>query len=144
MISSCTRKPAAGSPSGCLGLFSGLEYFDTAWLRRYNKAQNTLIPPLDMIRSCHEAGLLFFYGMMLDPFTRSLTDYGGSLRYLIDNVEVPLPYYLSIPVPFPGTPFFYDCVDQKALLPLTKLRDLDSTTITLWPLDSLNEVAAFV
>ena len=130
--------------SGCFGLFSGLESFDMAWLRRYNKAQNTLIPPLDMIRSCHEAGLLYFYGMMLDPFTRSLTELRRELKSLIDNIEVPLPYYLSIPVPFPGTPFFYDCLDQKALLPLTKLRDLDSTTITLWPLDSLNEVAAFV
>ena len=130
--------------SGCLGLFTGLESFDTAWLRRYNKAQNTLIPPLDMIRSCHEAGLLFFYGMMLDPFTRSLTDLRQELKSLIDAIEVPLPYYLSIPIPFPGTPFFYDCVDQRALLPLTKLRDLDSTTITLRPLDSLSDVAAFV
>jgi hopanoid C-2 methylase len=130
--------------SGCLGLFCGLESFDMAWLRRYNKAQNTLIPPLDMIRSCHEAGLLFSYGMMLDPFTRPLTELRQELKSLIDAVEVPLPYYLSIPVPFPGTPFFYDCLDQKALLPLTKLRDLDSTTITLKPLDPLSEVAAFV
>jgi hopanoid C-2 methylase len=130
--------------AGCLSLFTGLETFDMDWLRRYHKDQNTLIPPVDMIRSCHEAGLIFSYGMMLDPFTRSLTDLRRELKFLIDAVDIPLPHYLSIPVPFPGTPFFYDCVARRAFLPLTKLRDLDGTTITLKPLDPLGDVAAFV
>jgi hopanoid C-2 methylase len=130
--------------SGCQGLFCGLESFSMEWLRKYNKTQNTLIQPLDMIRSCHEAGLLFSYGMMLDPFTRSLTELQREVKYLIDTTEIPLPYYLSVPIPLPGTPFFYECVDQNALLPLTKLRDLDSTTIALRPLDPISEVAAFV
>ena len=130
--------------SGCQGFFCGLESFNMEWLRKYNKTQNTLIQPLDMIRSCHESGLLFSYGMMLDPFTRSLPDLRQELEWLIATIEIPLPYYLSVPVPLPGTPFFYECVDKNALLPLTKLRDLDSTTITLRPLEPINEVADFI
>ncbi|MGA8179720.1 MAG: radical SAM protein [Desulfobacterales bacterium] len=130
--------------SGCQVLFSGLETFDMKWLRKFKKIQNTLIPPLQIIRSCADAGIIFFYGMMLDPVQRSLSDLRQELEFVMATPEIPLPAYLSVPVPIPNTPFFFECVKKRALLPLTKLRDLDSTTLSLKPLEPIEKVAAFI
>jgi hypothetical protein len=130
--------------SGCQVLFSGLESLSMEWLRKFNKVQNTLMPPLQMIRSCDEAGIIFSYGMMLDPFERSLAELRQELEFIIATPEIPLPSYLSVPVPILKTPFFFECVAKKALLPFTKLRDLDSTTLSLKPLEPIRKVAAFI
>ena len=55
-----------------------------------------------------------------------------------------LPGFITLPIPLLGTPFFRDCLDQEAFLPNTKLRDLDGTTVSLRPLDSMNRVLRFV
>jgi hopanoid C-2 methylase len=130
--------------SGCLALFSGVESFDIRWLQNARKLQNTRMPQSEMIRKCLDAGIVFLYGMMLDPFTRSIQDLRSELEFIFDTPEISLPSYLSIPVPIPGTPFFYENVEKGALLPMTKLRDLDSTTISMWPLGPIDEAVAFV
>ena len=87
---------------------------------------------------------MFSYGMMLDPVERSLAELSQELEFVMATPEIPLPSYLSVPVPIPKTPFFFECVAKRALLPLTKLRDLDSTTLSLKPLEPIRKVAAFI
>ena len=130
--------------SGCQVLFSGLESFSMEWLRKFKKLHNTQMPPVQIIRSCVGAGIIYSYGMMLDPVERSLAELRQELEFVIDTPEIPLPSYISFPVPIPKTPFFYECVAKRALLPLTKLRDLDSTTLSLRPLEPIGRVAAFI
>jgi hypothetical protein len=95
------------------------------------------------IRKCLEAGIVFLYGLMVDPTTRSVTDLRAELEFITGTSEITLPSYISLPVPFPGTPYFHECVSQGLLLPRVALRDLDSTTLVLQPLDSLTEVCGF-
>jgi radical SAM superfamily enzyme YgiQ (UPF0313 family) len=45
--------------AGCLALFSGVESFDSETLRSYNKRHSTVLPQVEMIRDCLEAGVLF-------------------------------------------------------------------------------------
>jgi hypothetical protein len=126
--------------SGCTALFSGVESFDTAWLHKMNKLQNTRLPQIQMIRACLDAGIVFLYGLMLDVTTRSVADLRRELEFIASTSEITLPAYLSLPVPFPGTPFFHECVAKDLLLPRVALRDLDSTTLVLQPRDSFDEV----
>jgi hopanoid C-2 methylase len=129
--------------SGCVALFSGLESFDSTWLRKMKKLQNTAAPQVSTIRKCLEAGIVFLYGLMVDPTTRSVTDLRAELEFVTGTSEITLPSYISLPVPIPGTPYFHECVSQGLLLPRVALRDLDSTTLVLQPLDSLTEVCGF-
>jgi hopanoid C-2 methylase len=130
--------------SGCVALFSGLESFDTTWLRKMNKLQNTAAPQVSTIRKCLETGIVFLYGLMLDPTTRSVADLRAELEFITGTSEITLPSYVSLPVPIPGTPFFHECVTRGLLLPRVALRDLDSTTLVLQPLDSFAEVCRFL
>jgi hypothetical protein len=130
--------------SGASALFSGVESFDVAWTASQNKKQNTLRPQVEMIRECLEAGIVFLYGLMLDLGTRSIAEVRRELETVFGCDEITLPGFLSLPIPFPGTPYFYQCLDAGSILPNTRIRDLDSTTITVWPLDPLPVAAAFV
>jgi hypothetical protein len=135
---------ALARESGCEGLFSGVESFDVECLRNFNKVQNTKMPQVEMIKRCLDAGILFLYGLILDVTTRRIADLRGEIEFVLGTPEIPLPSFLSLPIPLLGTPFFYDCLAKGLLLPDTRLRDLDSTTIALRPLDPIDEVAAFV
>lgn len=130
--------------AGCTALFSGVESFDTAWLQSMNKLQNIRLPQVEMIRECLEAGIVFLYGMMFDVTSRSVSDLRAELEFITGNSEITLPAYLSLPVPFPGTPFFQECVAKDLFLPRVALRDLDSTTLVLQPRDSFGEVCRFL
>ena len=130
--------------AGCMGLFSGLESFDLEWLRSVNKLQNTRIAQIEMVRKCLEHGIVFLYGTMLDVTRRHLADLKRELEFIVDNSEITLPSYLSIIVPILGTPVFYECLEAGLILPSTKLRDLESTTLCVKPLDPLNEVTKFI
>jgi hypothetical protein len=130
--------------AGCGVLFSGLESFDADWLRRNNKAQNTRLDPVEPIRRTLEAGIAFSYGLVFDVTTRRLADIRRELDFIVGTPEITLPAYLSVTVPMLKTPFFYDCLRDRLLLPNTRVRDLDSSTLSLRPLDPLDEVAAFV
>jgi hypothetical protein len=130
--------------AGCLYLFSGLESFDFEWLQSVNKLQNVRIPQIEMVRTCLEHGIVFLYGSMFDVTRRHLADLKRELEFIIGNPEIPLPSYLSIIVPILGTPVFYECLEQGLILPLTRIRDLESTTLCVKPLDPIDEVTRFI
>ncbi len=135
---------ALARESGCTALFSGVESFDAAWLKQMNKLQNARAPQVDTIRACLEAGIVFLYGVILDVTTRSVADLRKELEFITGSSEITLPGFLSLPIPFPGTPYFQDCVNKDLLLPRISLRDLDGTTLVLQPRDSFGEVCQFL
>ena len=78
--------------TGCINLFVGVESFDdTAWLNRVNKNQNARRSQIDLIRTCHDAGVLFQYGLVFDPTQRTVADMHRELDIICDTPEVPLP-----------------------------------------------------
>jgi hypothetical protein len=130
--------------AGCAAVFTGIESFSTIWLRRHNKLQNTRSPQLDLIRTCLDAGVVLMYGLILDVVSRSIADLREELDFVISNHDIPLPSYVCIPIPLLGTPLFYDYLDQKRILPLTKVRDLDGATLSMESLDPQEDVVEFV
>jgi hypothetical protein len=135
---------ALAKDAGCEALFTGVESFDTQWLRRVNKGQNTRREPVELIRSCLDSGIALTYGMMFDIGNRRLADLRAELELITSTAEISLPSYISIPIPMLGTPFFRESLASGALLPNTSLRDMDGTTISLRPFDALGEAAEFV
>jgi len=130
--------------AGCLALFSGVESFSDAWNASQNKKQNGLRPQVELIRECLDAGIVFLYGLILDVTSRTIADLRQELDTVFGCHQITLPGFLSLPIPFPGTPWFYECLDAGKLMPGTRVRDLDSTTIAVRPLEPLAEVVAFV
>ncbi len=134
----------AAREAGCIALFSGVESFDTAWLRSMNKAQNNRLPQVDMIAKCLNAGIVFLYGMILDVTSRTVDELERELNFVMRAPEISLPSFLSLPIPFPGTPFFQECVEKRRLLPNTRVRDLNGTILSLKPLESIARVQPFI
>ncbi|MGB8060951.1 MAG: radical SAM protein [Candidatus Sulfotelmatobacter sp.] len=130
--------------SGCVALFTGLESFDSAWLTSMNKGQNNRLPQVEMIAKCLNAGILFLYGLMLDVTSRTVDELERELQSVMRTPEITLPSFLSLPIPFPGTPFFEECVEKRRLLPNTRIRDLNSSVLSLKPLESMARVQPFI
>ncbi len=130
--------------AGCELLFSGLESFDNDWLRNFHKLQNTKAPQVEMIRKSLNAGVVFAYGLMLDVTSRSVSDLRRELQFITGTPEITLPSFVTLSIPILGTPYFFDCVQQGTILPNTKLRDMDGTTVLQTPMDSMDEVVKFV
>ncbi len=132
------------SRAGCKILFSGVESFSQEILRRYNKRQNTIVPQVEMVRGCLEAGVVFAYGIMLDPTTRRLDDLRGEIEFVVGTPEITLPAYFTLAIPLLGTPYFRDCLSERRFFPNTRLRNLDGVTLTMQPRDPVGEVLAFL
>lgn len=130
--------------AGCELLFSGLESFDNDWLRNFNKLQNTKAPQVDMISKSLNAGVVFSYGLMLDVTTRSVSDLRRELHFITGTPEITIPSFVTLSIPLLGTPYFYECVRAGTMLPDTKLRDMDGTTIMQRPVDDMAEAVKFV
>ena len=130
--------------AGCELLFSGLESFDNDWLRNFNKLQNTTAPQVEMISKSLNAGVVFSYGLMVDVTSRTVSDLRRELRFITGNPEITLPSFVTLSIPLLGTPYFFECLNRGSMLPDTKLRDMDGTTVLQKPLDSLSEVVKFV
>ena len=130
--------------AGCISLFSGVESFDADWLRRMHKQQNTALPQVEMISNCLDEGILFLYGVIMDVVNRRLSDLRAELKFITNTPEIPLPSFLTLPIPLLGTPYFHECLAKNLLLPNTKLRHMDGTTLTLKPLDPIDEVVDFI
>lgn len=130
--------------AGCKAIFSGVESFDQETLRAYNKRQNSVVPQLEMIRGTLEAGMIFTYGVMLDPSARRLDDLRGEIEFILDTPEITLPAFFTLAIPMLGTPYFRDCVDKALILPNTWLRNLDGVTLAMRPLDPMEEALTFV
>lgn len=129
--------------AGCSGLFSGIESFDTQWLKS-NKVHNIKFPQLELIRKTLDAGLVFGYGLIMDVTTRRIADLNEELDFILGTPDITLPGYLVLPIPFLGTPLFYKCLAERSILPETKIRDLDCGTLSLRPLDPMEEVSNFL
>lgn len=130
--------------AGCKSLFSGVESFDGETLRSFNKKQNTVLPQVELIRSCLEAGIIFTYGVMLDPTTRRLNDLRREIEFIVGTPEITLPAFFTLAIPLLGTPYFRECLEEEKLFPNTRLRHLDGVTLAMRPLDPLEDVLAFV
>jgi hopanoid C-2 methylase len=135
---------AAIRNAGCELLFSGLESFDNNWLRNFNKLQNTTSPQVEMVSKSLNAGVVFAYGLMLDVTSRRVSDLRRELEFITSTPEITLPSFITLSIPILGTPYFYECLNRRSLLPSTKLRDMDGTTVMQQPLDSVPEVVRFV
>lgn len=129
--------------AGCEGLFSGVESFDEQTLRAYNKRQNTLLPQVQQIRGCLEAGILFAYGIMLDPSSRRLADLRREIDFIVGTPEITLPAYFTLSIPLLGTPYFRECLERELFLPSVRLHDMDGLTVITKPLDPIDDVVAF-
>jgi len=125
-------------------LFSGLESFDNDWLRNFNKLQNTKAPQVEMISKSLNAGVVFYYGLMVDVTTRSVADLRRELNFITGTPEITIPAFVTLSIPLLGTPYFYECLRNRSLLPEIKLRDMDGTTILQKPVDPISEVVEFI
>jgi hopanoid C-2 methylase len=130
--------------AGCELLFSGLESFDNNWLRNFNKLQNTKAPQVEMITKSLNAGVVFSYGLMVDVNTRSVADLRRELNFITGTPEITIPSFVTLSIPLLGTPYFYECLKNRTILPETKLRDMDGTTILQRPVDPMDQVVKFV
>jgi hypothetical protein len=130
--------------SGCELLFSGVESFDTEWLRSFNKLQNTSAPQVEMISRCLNAGIVFSYGLIVDVTTRRMADLHHELEFITGTPEITLPSFVTLSIPLLGTPYFLDALENRRILPHTKLRDMDGTTVTQRPLDPIDDVVKFL
>jgi hypothetical protein len=130
--------------AGCELLFSGLESFDNDWLRNFNKLQNTSAPQVEMVSKSLNAGVVFSYGLMLDVTSRSVADLRRELNFIASTPEITIPSFVTLSIPILGTPYFYECLNKGTILPETKLRDMDGTTVLQRPMDAIEEVVKFV
>jgi len=128
--------------SGCTALFCGVESFDAVSLSAFEKRQN-VTDQVEMIRRCLNAGILFIYGIILDPTRRTIRSLQDEFEFVLDNDEIPLPGYITLPIPLLGTPLFFDYLNNDEILPRTRIRDLDGTTLSLKPLESLEAFSDF-
>lgn len=135
---------ARAREAGCQSLFSGIESFDEATLKAHNKRHNTLTPQIELIRGCLEAGIVFSYGIMLDPSRRTVADLRREIGFIVDTPGITLPAFFTLPIPLLGTPYFRECLEQRLFLPNIRLRDMDGVTLVTRPRDSLEDALSFV
>lgn len=126
--------------SGCELLFTGVEAFDSKWLQRFNKSQNNSVPQVQSIKRCLDSGVVFSYGLVLDVAAKSVNELRCQLDFVTGTPEIPLPSFTTIAIPILGTPYFLQCLRDGAILPKTKLRDMDGTTLCTQSADATSEV----
>jgi len=73
--------------AACMGLFTGVESFDADQIKAYNKRQNTLLPQIEMIKACLEAGIVFQYGLIFDPTTQRLKQMQDELDFVLGAIS---------------------------------------------------------
>jgi hypothetical protein len=130
--------------AGCLTLFTGVESFDRDWNMQHNKKQNGVRPQVEIIQGALEAGIVFMYGLMIDLSSRTIANVREEIELILDKPQITLPTYLSMPIPIPVTPYFYECLDGDLILPGTKVRDLDATTLCLRTVNSQRDAVDFM
>lgn len=130
--------------SGCISLLIGVESFDEQWLRRMNKRQNLRVPQVELIRRTMEAGILFMYGLVFDASERRVDEMEHELDLIAAESAIPAPNFIFSATPYPGTPFFQDRYSRGLILPNTKVRDLEGSTLTLRALDGEEKAAHFL
>jgi len=131
--------------TGCMSVFVGVESFDDkAWLKSVNKKQNSRTSQVDLIRRSMDGGVLFQYGLVFDPSEQSVADMHRELDIICADPEIPPPNFIFMSIPFPGTPFFHDRLSKNQILPGTRMRDLEASTLTVKPMDPVEDVVDFI
>lgn len=131
--------------SGCIQFFVGVESLsDTIWLDKVNKNQNARHNQIEIITRCQDAGILFQYGLVFDPTERTLAQIYAELDVILSTPELPLPLFTFLAIPFPGTPVFREKYENNLILPNTKMRDLESTTLCTKSLDPQEDVVRYI
>jgi hypothetical protein len=51
---------------------------------------------------------------------------------------------MNLTIPMLRTPYFYECLSERRILPDAKLRDMDGDTLTLTPQDPVEDVVQFL
>jgi hypothetical protein len=136
--------PKLAHRNGCELVFCGVESFDTEWLLKAQKTQNTNVPQVNLIRKSLDSGIVLVYGVMLDLAHRTIVDLRREIEFIISTPEITLPSFVTLPVPLLGTPLFLELAAQDAFLPNTKLRDMDGSTLVLKTIDPIHEAVAFL
>ncbi len=130
--------------AGCVGLFSGVESFDSPTLVGYNKRQNTRFSQIEVIRHCLEEQVVFLYGIIFDLSSRTVRQCCDEIELIVNRPDVTLPSFFSQAIPLLNTPYFFECLAQERLLPNARLRDMDGSTLVTRPLDPLPRVVNFL
>lgn len=130
--------------NGCKALFSGVESFDPAVLKSFNKRQSLSSDPRSLARLCAEHGVLFDYGMMLDFTQQTVDEIDGQVDALLASTDTPLPALLSLTIPILGTPYFNEAARAGRLMPNLRLSDLDGQKLVEWPKEPVERVVPFV
>ena len=130
--------------AGCIGFFSGVETFNREQLASYKKRQNLILPQEKIIISSLEAGLMFHYGLMVDPTERKLSEIREEFDFVQNNDRITLPSFLSVAIPLLGTPLFRERIQSNQLLPNIRLRDMDGRSLVCEPIDDLKEAVELV
>ena len=135
---------AFAAANGCKALFSGVESFDPAVLKSFNKRQSLSSDPRTVSRVCAEHGIHFDYGMMLDFTQQTVAEVDGQVEALLDSIDTPLPGLLSLTIPILGTPYFDEAARAGRLMPNLRLCDLDGQKVVEWPKEPLERVVPYV
>jgi len=131
--------------TGCISLFVGVESFDDSeWLDKVNKRQNARHSQVELIRRSIDGGILFKYGLVFDPTSRTIEQMRREMDIILDTPEVPLPLFNFTAIPFPGTPLFHERIANDQILPNTHIRDLESSTLCVKPIDPIEDVVRFI
>lgn len=130
--------------NGCKALFSGVESFDPAVLKSFNKKQSVASDPRALTQLCAEHGMFFDYGMIVDFSQQTVADVGSQLDAVLDAPSIPLPGLLSLTIPILGTPYFDEAARANRLMPNLLLSDMDGQKIVEWPKEPLETVVPFV
>lgn len=138
-----TANLAKFKQAGCIGFFTGVESFDPGQITAYNKKQNLAALHLQTIHRCLDAGLVFHYGLVFDLYERSVAEVMTELEMLLSEPRITLPSFLSLAIPLLGTPLFKTRLQQRALLPCLKLRDMDGRSVMTRTVDAPEVTTAF-
>ena len=131
--------------TSCLSVFVGVESFDDhKWLEDANKKQNSRYRQADLLRRGIDGGVLVQYGLVYDPTQQPLEQMHRELGIICDDPEIPAPNFIFTSIPFPGTPFFRNCVNEDLIRPNTDMRDLEGSTLSLKTIDAEEDVLDFI
>ena len=131
--------------TGCISVFVGVESFDDhQWLAGANKKQNSRFRQKDLLMRALDGGILVQYGLVFDPTQQTVADIQRELDIICADPEIPSPNFIFTATPYPGTPFFRECVEKGLLLPNTNVRDLEGSTLCLKTKEEQSKVVDFI
>ncbi len=134
----------AAADSGCIGFFSGVESFSPQQIAAFNKDQNLILPQEQVISRCLEAGMVLHYGLVFDPYERPIREFQDELEMIVSNHRITLPSFLTLAIPLLGTPMFQQRLNDGALLPNLRLREMDGRTLIYRTHDPFDQVVDYV